>query len=396
MRISVLIPTKNRLEYLRYAVESLRRQAFDDWEAIIADNCSEQDVEGFVRGLNDERVRYVRPEQPLPVTDNWNLAMEQSTGDYVLMLGDDDALLRSHLGTVAHLARAFSSPDLVYTSALLYAYPHADPGHPDGYLMQYGYARFLRDRLEPFVLEAESARRVVDDFLGFRCVYGYNGQFMLFSRALIGRLRERGPIYQSPFPDYYAANAAMLAASRVLVVPRPLVVIGVTPKSYGHFHQNRQESEGVDFLGGTAPEEEALANVVLPGTNINTSWLYAAEQLRRRFADVPGLRCSYSRYRRLQILHCYEAVHVHGDDARLLAFLLSQLRPAERLATRALLDPIVLATRGNRRRRTVALGRLRMLERQYIEWSPPRVEGRYRTILDVLNSEDAESAAPPA
>lgn len=396
MRLSVLIPTKNRLEYLRYAVESVRRQEFDDWEAIVADNRSEQDVEGFVRGLGDERVRYVRTDRPLPVTENWNFALSHSTGDYVLMLGDDDALLRGHLGTVERLARAFSVPDLLYTSAWLYAYPQADPAWPAGYLMPYGYARFLRDRSTPFLLDPATARRLVDDFLAFRCVYGYNAQFMLLSRSLINRLRERGPVYQSPFPDYYAANAAMLAADGVLVVPSPLVVIGVTPKSYGHFHHEGREAEGTAFLGQAPDEEEAkrLADVVLPGTNINTSWLFAAERLRQRFADLPGLRCRHRRYRNLQILDCYEAAYARGGDRRALAALRPRLRPFERLATRALLDPIVLGTARRRRLRTLALARLRMIERQYIEWNPPRIGGRHSTILEVVDAIDP--TVPPA
>ena len=97
MLFSVLLPTHDRLEYLRYAVESVRRQDEADWELIVSDNDSTDDIAGFVQSLGDERVRYVRTDRFVPVTENWNNALRHSRGDYVVMLGDDDALLPGYL-----------------------------------------------------------------------------------------------------------------------------------------------------------------------------------------------------------------------------------------------------------------------------------------------------------
>ena len=47
--ISVLLPTKNRLTYLRYAVESVRRQDYPHWEIVISDNHSEEDILGYAQ-----------------------------------------------------------------------------------------------------------------------------------------------------------------------------------------------------------------------------------------------------------------------------------------------------------------------------------------------------------
>ena len=47
MKVSVLIPTRERLDYLRHAVESVRRQSTPDWEVVIADNASTEDIAGY-------------------------------------------------------------------------------------------------------------------------------------------------------------------------------------------------------------------------------------------------------------------------------------------------------------------------------------------------------------
>ena len=58
--VSVLLPTRNRLEFLRYAIETVRRQDDGDWEIVVSDNDSEEDIAGHVAALGDDRIRYVR------------------------------------------------------------------------------------------------------------------------------------------------------------------------------------------------------------------------------------------------------------------------------------------------------------------------------------------------
>ncbi len=107
MKFSVLLPTRNRLEYLRYAVETVRRQDYSNWEIIVSDNCSEEDISAYVHSLNEPRIKYVRTLELVPVTDNWNNALQQCDGDYVVMLGDDDGLLPGYFSTLLRIFSRF-------------------------------------------------------------------------------------------------------------------------------------------------------------------------------------------------------------------------------------------------------------------------------------------------
>ena len=100
MKFSVLLPTRNRLDLLSYAIETVRRQDYLDWEIIVFDNVSEEDIQGYVRSLNDSRIKCYRTEKLVPVTDNWNNALSKSNGDYVIMLGDDDCLMEGYFSTL--------------------------------------------------------------------------------------------------------------------------------------------------------------------------------------------------------------------------------------------------------------------------------------------------------
>jgi glycosyltransferase involved in cell wall biosynthesis len=95
--VSICIPTHSaqRLRYLREAVESARSQTHGDIEILISDNGSDAPIRAFAEeqmGL-DPRLRYRRNEPSLSVGGNFNAALQDARGDYLLFVGDDDRLL---------------------------------------------------------------------------------------------------------------------------------------------------------------------------------------------------------------------------------------------------------------------------------------------------------------
>jgi glycosyltransferase involved in cell wall biosynthesis len=331
MKFSVLLPTRNRLEYLRYAVETVRRQDYEDWEIIISDNNSEDDIAGYVAELADPRIRYVRTDRFVPVTDNWNNALDLSTGDYVVMLGDDDGLLPGYFTRLMAAMQDYPDPDFVYVGALFFAYPGVMPDAPDGFLRTDQNQFFSGDN--PRWLDAQTAKKIARGYLDFRMPVASNMQFSLVSRRAIDAMKASGPFFQSPYPDFYATPALFLTSQRILVFPKPFVVIGITPKSYGFFHFNNRSGDGVDFLNNSAAlladETDAIR---LPGTSYNDSWLLAMRALDANFSGARGMAPAINRYRFLQIVYCYK--HCYYDrsiDTAALAPLKARMTMAERL-----------------------------------------------------------------
>ena len=301
MKFSILLPTRNRLDLLKLAVESVRGQDYLDWEIVVSDNASDEDVPGYVQSIGDARIRAWRNPQLVPVTDNWNAALSHATGDYFIMLGDDDALMPGALARLAALIERWSRPMAVYAQAVQYAYPNVFPERPEPFV-QTGYNEFLEGRREPFELPKSEARRVVRASMAFRILYGFNMQHFAISRRLVEQLRTKGAFFQSPYPDYYAANAVLLAASPLVATPEVLALIGISPKSFGYYYLNDREQDGTAFLQNVADPEIAdrVRDKLVPGSNMNDSWLCAMETLARNFADEVGSAVKDSGYRRLQ------------------------------------------------------------------------------------------------
>ncbi|MHB8845791.1 MAG: glycosyltransferase family 2 protein [Nitrospirota bacterium] len=307
MRFSVLLPTRNRLELLAYAMETVRRQDYDDWEIVVSDNASEQDIAGYIRSLNEPRIKYVRTSSFVPVTDNWNNALKNSSGDYVIMLGDDDCLLKGFFRTMDRLIEAYEGPDCIYTNALLYAYPGVMREHPEGFLQAYGYAPFFDNASQPFLLDRTTAHALAYDAMQFKMSYTFNMQHSLVKRSFIDRLDIAGPFFQSPYPDFYATNVIMLKADTLVVNPTPMVVVGISPKSFGFYYFNDQEKKGVDFLNNLPDAEtrQRMEHIILPGLTDKTAWLISMETIKMNYGSELPLQVAYNRYRYLQILHVY-------------------------------------------------------------------------------------------
>ncbi len=92
-RLSVCIPTYNYADYLPFAIESVLRQNFTDFELIVQDDCSSDDTVGAVRPfLTDKRVIFGVNEVNLGLAGNWNLCMEKARGEYIKFVFADDLL----------------------------------------------------------------------------------------------------------------------------------------------------------------------------------------------------------------------------------------------------------------------------------------------------------------
>ena len=390
MKFSILLPTRNRVRYLEYAMQTVLRQDYGEWEIIVSDNDSDEDVEGLCRSIGDERVKYYRTREFVPVTDNWNNALARSTGDYVIMLGDDDALMRGHLSTMARLIEEFEAPDLIYTGAYIYAYPGVLPEHPDGYLRRNTNPLFPSK--EPFWLPPAQGRALVEQAMRLRMPVTFNMQHSVVSRRFIDSLAARGPFFQSPYPDFYATNVAFLKARRLLVYQRPFVTIGVTPRSYGFFHFNKDEKGGMEFLKNAPDAESAarLAHVILPGNRNNTSWLLAMVALETNFGREAGVHVDYRRYRLLQIIHAYKNYYL---DRRLSAAEFSEvarlMQPTERVLYGAPMRALfsVLRLVPTRLQSRIAT-RLRFAIGQYSGLSAMQQQKSFRSILDVFEAID--------
>lgn len=92
--LSVAIPTYNRAEFLKRAIESVTCQMTSEMELLISDNASQDSTEALVREKMREfpQIRYVKNPENIGPDLNFLQGIRLARGKYVLLLGDDDLL----------------------------------------------------------------------------------------------------------------------------------------------------------------------------------------------------------------------------------------------------------------------------------------------------------------
>ena len=88
--VSVVIPTYNRPEYLKQAIDSAVRQTYRNIEIIVSDNCSTDNTQEVVASFQDSRIRYWRQPENLGMFANQMHAFKMGRGKYIASLHDDD------------------------------------------------------------------------------------------------------------------------------------------------------------------------------------------------------------------------------------------------------------------------------------------------------------------
>jgi glycosyltransferase involved in cell wall biosynthesis len=103
--VSVIIPVYNRSAELRRAIRSVLAQSYTDFELIVVDDASSENIAAVVADIADSRVRLIRKTVNQGAASARNSGIEAATGRWVAFLDSDDEWLPHKLERqVARLA----------------------------------------------------------------------------------------------------------------------------------------------------------------------------------------------------------------------------------------------------------------------------------------------------
>jgi glycosyltransferase involved in cell wall biosynthesis len=112
--VSVVIPVYNRVSYLERTIASVLSQTFTEWQLIIVDDGSSEDVSQVLDRFEDESMRLIRQENAGNAAAR-NKGIQQSSSKYVICLDSDDMWHPEMLAACLETMEAQSSVDVVYT-----------------------------------------------------------------------------------------------------------------------------------------------------------------------------------------------------------------------------------------------------------------------------------------
>ena len=370
VKFSILVPSRNGGAFLPHLLKSAFAQT-GDFEVVVSDNANTDDTAAVLASYAaDTRLRVVRSEEVISVTQNWLKALRAARGRFFLMIGDDDLLLPNFFDRVEAALARHGEPDCLTFNAYSYIAPGSFATDAPAY---WSPQHFDLSKLRP---ECELSRKerldIVKAMFRFNVRFPLNMQLTLFSREAVASVP--GDFFRAPFPDHFALNSMLLRASRMVVTDKNLLIVGVSPKSFGHYYYGGRQREGTRYLGS----EAAFPGMIEGSELVNSmhAWLM---ELRRTYPELGNVPIARWQYVARQVNHWYRQVEFGMAPQATLVGRSRSLRPSE-LAT------VMLPMLGYRAIRRVS-DRLRGRKRSYIGDSWPALRpSSHRTIAEFAAS----------
>ena len=115
---TIAIPAYNRLDYLKEAINSVLNQSFEDFELIIVDDCSTENIWEYLLTLKDERVKIFRNPINLGLVRNWRRCIEEASGKWFKFLMADDVMFKDSLFILNNIINKYPENKVIVTSGI--------------------------------------------------------------------------------------------------------------------------------------------------------------------------------------------------------------------------------------------------------------------------------------
>lgn len=228
--LSVLIPTRNRLEYLEKCVPQVLSACSSHVQVIVHDN-SDEKWRGFDKYQDSyPNLEYHYVSGILSFVDNFSQALEYAKGTFCCFIGDDDGVL-PQIENLAYYMEQNSIDAVSQNISATYFWPNklnAIRDTENGLLKLF----FANNNVEIRSTEKELTRLLKTGCQGYLergLVKPYHG---VVRTALFKRLKEEtGFFIDGLSPDIYASVSLSCLIDKVFVINYPITISGIGAKS---------------------------------------------------------------------------------------------------------------------------------------------------------------------
>lgn len=114
-KISIVLVTYNRANYIGETIASIIAQTYKNWELLIIDNGSDDNTEGVILGINDPRISYQKISKH-KLGPAKNIGLDQATGGLIAFMDDDDLWIETKLEKQVAALLAYPDAGFCYTN----------------------------------------------------------------------------------------------------------------------------------------------------------------------------------------------------------------------------------------------------------------------------------------
>jgi len=232
--ISIVIPTRQRHETLKYTIKTILNQNFNNYQIIIGDNNSTKETKDVVKEFNSNKINYYRSNVDLSLADSYEFSVSKATGEYIMVMADNDGIIEGGLEFIVDILNINNNPLVINFIKNNYNWP----------CLKDGENNIL------YLHKNNPSIESIDGFDLIQKILDNNGMFyklpMIYNsivhHSLIKKMKKKtGKIFNSVTPDTYSGFCIAMLSKNFLKLNYPITIAGNSSKSLGVNYLNTND-----------------------------------------------------------------------------------------------------------------------------------------------------------
>ncbi|GEM_PF-1424565 len=222
---SLLVPTRDRAVTLDGTLRCLSAMNYNNYEIVVMDNQGGPEVKELINTINSPKIKYFRTHKVLAMPDNFEACLNESKGDYICVIGDDDGLMPSTL-TIINDMILKSKAEILKLDKHQYHWPSTGFEGLGNmlYLTPLGVPSYHNSRK---MLQMYYDTKIT--FAELPCAYKN-----FVSRKVVNKIKDiTGNYFFATSPDVGSGIANLFVTEMMFYTGLPLVVNGISGSSSG-------------------------------------------------------------------------------------------------------------------------------------------------------------------
>ncbi len=291
MKLSIIIPTRERIQYLGESVKTALAIEDPEVEIIVSDNASQDDTRDVLSKIKDPRFKYTNTGQRVSMRANFENGLKHSTGDYIMFFGDDDGVLPSQIPLLKNILSK-EKPDVLKWPLIRYGWPVDGNAKTGGVRFKKGSVFGSVDKINipKFSQELVNCNFKNEEYYPAL----YHG---VVSRSYLDSLRTSdGKFFNCTIPDIFFGYLSLLKGGKLMYCGHPFTLNGYSPASNGGSQKQVSLGNDVPEIAAKFMAENSVddnLDVADFGANI-ASVFFLSLETARVVAGIDASRINYA------------------------------------------------------------------------------------------------------
>ncbi|MBF6597922.1 MAG: glycosyltransferase family 2 protein [Fermentimonas sp.] len=228
--LSIVVPTKNRYKYLKHLIELIDNFDTNKIELVIQDNTKDnKEILNFINENSYSFMKYSHCEENISVGENFDLGILNSSGKFVIGIGDDDGLSRNIINYVEWMDE--NNIDSFRPQVVVYKWPSVK-----GYKFDFSSQLQLKKPTKTikYIFNFDKIRKTVLN-KGATTLHNLPRVYYgIIRRRILDQVYETtNTFFPGPSPDMASSIALSFYVKKHVIFDVPIVIAGHSPKSAG-------------------------------------------------------------------------------------------------------------------------------------------------------------------